>query len=183
MAEIWRLPYAKTFQDIVDACIKSGGAFRMLFVFVRFHALGAKAPAPVPKESPGAAAGLVEVVFGAHQPVTNALTFPSLAANADGIAKDWDAVVVSICNTKNGSMPTDAQANDYLGDLKRRIEELLDRIAAHEWTQEEVLHSRAVEVLDAIGTKEARAVLTRWASGDPAAILTREAQKALKQAR
>ena len=122
MAEIWRLPYAKTFQDIVDACIKSGGAFRMLFVFVRFHALGAKAPAPVPKESPGAAAGLVEVVFGAHQPVTNALTFPSLAANADGIAKDWDAVVVSICNTKNGSMPTDAQANDYLGDLKRRIE-------------------------------------------------------------
>lgn len=122
MAEIWRLPYAKTFQDIVDACIKSGGAFRMLFVFVRFHALGAKAPAPLPKESSGAAVGLVEVVFAAHQPVTNALTFPSLAASADGIAKDWDAVVVSICNTKDGSMPTDAQANDYLGDLKHRIE-------------------------------------------------------------
>lgn len=122
MAEIWRLPYAKTFQDIVDACLKSGGAFRMLFVFVKFHALGAKGPTPLPNESPGAAAGLVEVVFGAHQPVTNVLTFSSLAANADRITKEWDAVVVSICNTKDGAMPTDAQADAYLGALRRRIE-------------------------------------------------------------
>jgi hypothetical protein len=66
-------------------------------------------------------------------------------------------------------------------ETKRRIEELLDRFASHEWTPDEVLHSRAVELLEAIGTPEARAVLTRWSAGDPGAILTREASKALRQ--
>jgi hypothetical protein len=123
MAEIWRLPYAKTFQDIVDACLKSGGAFRMLFVFVRFHAVDEPASAPpLPKGSPGTAAGVVEVLFSAHQAVSSALTFPALAANADRITKEWDAVVVSIGNTKDGAMPTDAQANEYLSALRRRIE-------------------------------------------------------------
>ena len=57
-------------------------------------------------------------------------------------------------------------ANDV--ETRRRIEELLDRIALREWTTTEIMHSRAVEVLEAIGTKEARAALTRWAGGEPA---------------
>jgi WD40 repeat protein len=70
-----------------------------------------------------------------------------------------------------------ANANDI--ETRRRIEELLDRLALHEWTAAEVMHARAVEVLETIGTPEARATLTRWTTGDPAAILTLEARKAL----
>jgi hypothetical protein len=66
-------------------------------------------------------------------------------------------------------------------ETKRRIEELLEHLAAYEWSAEEVLHARAVEVLDAIGTPAARALLTRWASGDPAAVLTTEARRALAE--
>ena len=66
-------------------------------------------------------------------------------------------------------------------ETRRRIEDLLERFAAHEWTPEEVLHSRAVELLDAIGSAEAHAVLTRWSTGDPGAILTGEAGKAVKR--
>jgi WD40 repeat protein len=66
-------------------------------------------------------------------------------------------------------------------EAKRRMEELLERLAAYEWTAEEVLHARAVEVLDAIGTPAARALLTRWASGDPAAVLTTQARRALAE--
>ncbi len=64
-------------------------------------------------------------------------------------------------------------------ETRRRVEELLDRIALREWTAEEIMHARAVEVLETIGTQEARATLTRWTTGDPAAILTIEARKAL----
>jgi WD40 repeat protein len=43
----------------------------------------------------------------------------------------------------------------------------------------EVLHARAVEVLEAIASAEARAVLTSWTTGDPTAVLTVEARQAL----
>ncbi len=66
-------------------------------------------------------------------------------------------------------------------ETKRRIEELLDRFALHEWTQEEVLHARAVEVLETLATPEARTLLTRWSEGDPGAVLTQEARKALNR--
>jgi len=66
-------------------------------------------------------------------------------------------------------------------ETRRRLEELLDRITAQDWTPHEVLHARAVEVLDAIPTPEARAVLTRWAAGDAGAVLTQEAARALKK--
>ncbi len=62
-------------------------------------------------------------------------------------------------------------------ETKRRIESLLERIAANEATPNPV-PSRAVEVLEAIATPEARKLLARWASGDPAAPLTVEARKA-----
>lgn len=42
-----------------------------------------------------------------------------------------------------------------------------------------MLHARAVEVLEAIATPEAHALLTRWSAGDPTAVLTRESRKAL----
>lgn len=64
-------------------------------------------------------------------------------------------------------------------ETKRRIEALLDHFGAQEWTPEEVRHSRAVEILAAIASPAARAALTRWAGGDPGALLTVEAKRSL----
>ena len=65
-------------------------------------------------------------------------------------------------------------------EVKRRIEELLDRIAAAgDFTPTDILHCRAVEVLEAARTPEARALLMRWSAGDPGAVLTIEARQAL----
>lgn len=68
-------------------------------------------------------------------------------------------------------------------ETKRRIEELLDRIAAQQLTTEELRDLRAVEVIEAIGTAEARTVLTRWSGGHPGAVLTRESRTALSRLR
>jgi hypothetical protein len=67
------------------------------------------------------------------------------------------------------------------GDVesRRRIEEHLNRVAAYEWTARDVLHARAVEVLEAIATAEARALLTSWTTGERTAVLTVVAQRAL----
>lgn len=73
------------------------------------------------------------------------------------------------------------QATDV--EAKRRLGDLIDRITYREWTAEELRFTRAVEVLDAIGTAEARAVLAHWSTGDPAAVLTSEARKALAHVR
>ncbi|MBI3821804.1 MAG: hypothetical protein HY289_03885, partial [Planctomycetes bacterium] len=64
-------------------------------------------------------------------------------------------------------------------EMKRRIEEMLDRVAAPEWSAEDVLHARAVEVLEALADAESRALLTRWSAGHGPAVLTSEARKAL----
>jgi hypothetical protein len=65
-------------------------------------------------------------------------------------------------------------------EVKRRIEELLDRIAeVEDFTPTDVFHCRAVEVLEAIATPDARKVLTRWAEGDPGGVLTAQARAAL----
>jgi WD40 repeat protein len=68
-------------------------------------------------------------------------------------------------------------------EAKRRLGDLLDRIAYREWTADELRQARAVEVLETIASPEARAVLMRWSGGDPGAVLTTEARKALAQVR
>jgi WD40 repeat protein len=65
----------------------------------------------------------------------------------------------------------------------RRIGELLEHFDSLTWTPEERMHARAVEVIEAIGTTEARALLTRWSGGNAEAVLTREARKSLARSR
>jgi hypothetical protein len=64
-------------------------------------------------------------------------------------------------------------------ETRRRIEVLLDRLVNRILTNDELRHIRAVEVLETIASPDARALLTRWTGGDPSAILTVEARKAL----
>jgi hypothetical protein len=64
-------------------------------------------------------------------------------------------------------------------ELKRRAGRLLARLRDPTLPPEELRALRAVEVLEAVGSDEARALLRRLAAGDPAAPRTGEAKVAL----
>jgi WD domain, G-beta repeat len=64
-------------------------------------------------------------------------------------------------------------------DVRRRMEELLDRLADPASIPEHLRALRAVEVLEMIGSREARQVLRDLAGGAPEALLTRQAKAAL----
>jgi hypothetical protein len=64
-------------------------------------------------------------------------------------------------------------------EMRRRIETLLQRLDGPITSGETLRRLRAVEVLEHIGSPEARRVLRTLAEGAPEAILTREAKAAL----
>jgi WD40 repeat protein len=64
-------------------------------------------------------------------------------------------------------------------ETRRRVEQLLEKATRLTLTPEEVRLVRAVEVLERLGTAEARQVLATLAGGAPGALPTREAQAAL----
>ncbi|MCI0461587.1 MAG: WD40 repeat domain-containing protein [Gemmataceae bacterium] len=67
-------------------------------------------------------------------------------------------------------------------EVRARIESLLAPFERHPGTPEELRQTRAVQVLERIGSAEARAVLRRLAEGSPGAWLTNEARAALARA-
>src|SRR5262249_29944649 len=66
-------------------------------------------------------------------------------------------------------------------ELRRRAKELLDRIEAGGFSSEGLRAWRALEVLERIGTPEARRVLQALAKGTPEARLTQGAKEALER--
>jgi WD40 repeat protein len=66
-------------------------------------------------------------------------------------------------------------------EVRRRVESLLDRIVAGTLPPEQLRELRAVEVLELIGTPEAKKVLARLAAGASEARLTREAKSSLQR--
>jgi WD40 repeat protein len=64
-------------------------------------------------------------------------------------------------------------------ETKRRIEELRDRLTSRVLQSDRLRNYRAVEVLERIGTPEAREVLQALANGAPGVLLTTSAQAAL----
>lgn len=64
-------------------------------------------------------------------------------------------------------------------DERRSLEELIE--AARTWPQDLLRTLRAIQVLEAIGTTEARAVLLRMANGAAGSRLTQEAKASLKR--
>jgi hypothetical protein len=61
----------------------------------------------------------------------------------------------------------------------KRIQPMVDKLVAGIWTPEQVQLVRAVEVLERLGTPEARQVLETLAQGAPGVLTTRQAQAAL----
>jgi len=68
-------------------------------------------------------------------------------------------------------------------EMRRRVQELLDDMAQHQWrpTLEILRQLRAIEVLERIGTPEARKSLEMLAGGAAGARLTREARAAVQR--
>jgi RNA polymerase sigma factor (sigma-70 family) len=66
-------------------------------------------------------------------------------------------------------------------EARKRIDELLERIRAFSATPERLRELRTVEILERIGTSDARQVLRTFVEGSPAARLTREAKAALQR--
>jgi hypothetical protein len=66
-------------------------------------------------------------------------------------------------------------------EVRKRVQSLLELWGRHPATPEEVRQSRALVVLERVGTRQARAVLTRLAEGASGAWLTEEARAALRR--
>jgi WD40 repeat protein len=63
-------------------------------------------------------------------------------------------------------------------DVRQRVEQLLDKVAAHKPQPEQLRELRAVELLELAGTPEAKRVLDALAKGAAGARLTRDAKAA-----
>jgi RNA polymerase sigma factor (sigma-70 family) len=66
-------------------------------------------------------------------------------------------------------------------EARQRLENLLDKVEARTWSQQQLLTLRALEVLEQVGTTEARQVLETLAKGAPEARLTQEAKASLER--
>jgi len=66
-------------------------------------------------------------------------------------------------------------------EKKERIERLLDLLKGKGPNLEAVRPTRALELLERVGTPEAKQVLEELAKGDPDAPLTREARATLQR--
>ncbi len=64
-------------------------------------------------------------------------------------------------------------------EMRRRLQQLLDQ--SRDWTAERLRAHRAMQVLEHIGTRQAKEVLQALAAGEPNARLTKEAKAALRR--
>jgi WD40 repeat protein len=74
-----------------------------------------------------------------------------------------------------------ALAGNVSAEARKHLEELLDRVERRALSPEQLHSLRGLEVVEQIGTPEARRLLETLAKGAPAARLTQEAQAALRR--
>jgi hypothetical protein len=96
------------------------------------------------------------------------------------VYREWGRGVVVEAEPAEPALKKALAANPAL-EARRRIQELLENIARRELAPPELQALRGVEVLERIGSPEARAWLTALAKGDPISRATREAGAALQR--
>jgi hypothetical protein len=104
-----------------------------------------------------------------------------LADLASPVFKTREAAQQEIARAGELPEPALRRALESVADpeVQRRLTDLLDRIPRPETRPQQLRDLRAIEVLERIGTAEARQVLGRIAEGAPEARLTREAKASL----
>lgn len=110
---------ATSFEDLVNQCLLSGIKHRLLYVFVRISAMDEATRREMGIEDEDA--GFVQVQFDAHQPVEPGLKFDQVREAADAHNADWSLCVVGTTHNSNASLPSEAQAQSVLADMRERI--------------------------------------------------------------
>lgn len=110
---------ATSFDDLVTQCLLSGFKHRLLYVFVRVSAMDEATRREMGIEDEEA--GFVQVVLDAHQPVEPGLKFNQVREAADAQSADWSLCMVGIAKNSDASLPSDAQAQEFLADMRARV--------------------------------------------------------------
>jgi RNA polymerase sigma factor (sigma-70 family) len=116
---------------------------------------------------------------------------PASRQHSDKLVADLDSPQFAVRDAANrelqrlGELAAPALQRVLAGqpsvEMRRRVQALLDRCEGPVAPPEQLPLLRAVEVLERIGSAEARGVLSELASGAPEARLTREAQACLRR--
>ena len=109
---------ADNFEELVSKCVLSGFPHRMLYVFVRAAFMGER---DLGEGNEVEEAGVVQVLFDAHQPAQPGLSFADVRATADAQSPDWNIVVIGIAKNSDASRPSDEQAAAFLADMREKI--------------------------------------------------------------
>lgn len=108
---------SENFEELVQQCVVSDYKHRMLYVFVRVGAIeGAGEDLEVDEE-----AVMVQVLFDAHQPAVHGMDFEALRKTADAQDPSWNMVVVGRVKSEDASLPSEAEAQAFLADMREKI--------------------------------------------------------------
>jgi len=112
---------ADNFEELVAKCVLSGFQHRLLYVFIRIHALEDEEQAAQAGVDDATEAGIVQILFDAHQPAQPGLTFDQVRDAADSQTPDWNFIVVDIAKNSDASLPDEEQAHALLVDMREKI--------------------------------------------------------------
>ena len=108
---------ATSFDDLAQQCVMSGFKHRMLYIFLR---VGTTEPTAQTAPSDDEAM-MVQVLFDAHQPAAHGMTFHAIRQTAGAQSTDWNMVMVGIAKNSDASLPSEAQAQSFLADMREKI--------------------------------------------------------------
>jgi len=113
----------RTFEDLVHGCLESGRRFHLLYVYLRLSRTdGDEAlQALFPGQDLSGVDSIGVILFDAHEPVKPDLTFQAMRDSADAYCDLWDVVFVMTARNADDSPVTDAQAKQFLADMRERI--------------------------------------------------------------
>jgi len=112
---------ADNFEELVAKCVMSGFKHRLLYVFIHIHAIEDEELAAQAGADDEAGAGIVQIMFDAHQPAQPGLTFEQVRDAADSQTPDWNFIVVGIAKNSDASLPDEEQAQAILVDMREKI--------------------------------------------------------------
>ncbi|HER27592.1 MAG TPA: hypothetical protein ENI69_10830 [Rhodospirillales bacterium] len=112
---------ADNFEELVSRCVLSGFKHRLLYVFIRVHAIEDEEMAKQAGADSETAAGVVQILFDAHQQAEPGLTFDQVRQSADAQDDSWNFIVVGIAKNSDASLPDEAKAVEFLADMRQKI--------------------------------------------------------------